>query len=355
MTKKNQTQKADIVLKSYWRENEPFADFFNAVLFGGRAVIKPEELEELDTEESSVLEHRSYAEGIKAARDSIKIRKRSVALDTELIMLAMENQEHIHYAMPLRVMGYDYGAYKKQYDSNARRYKTAKGMSADEYLSRMKRSDRFVPVITIVVYYGEKAWDGAKSLYEMLKIPEEIVPYVNDYKMVLVEARRSGLKLHNSKNIDLFRLLEILLDQSCPPSETRKRAIEYTREKQVDRSVILAVAGAVNCKMDYTELTKEGADMCKVFEMTWAEGKAEGRVEGRAEGRVEGRAEGRAEGRVEGKAEGRAEGIAEGIRALILDNLEEGTSRERIILKLQKRFSLKEAEALKYIKRFASS
>ena len=212
-------------------------------------------------------------------------------------------------------------------------------MSADEYLSRMKRSDRFVPVITIVVYYGEKAWDGAKSLYEMLKIPEEIVPYVNDYKMVLVEARRSGLKLHNSKNIDLFRLLEILLDQSRPPSETRKRAIEYAREKQVDRSVILAVAGAVNCKMDYTELTKEGADMCTVFEMTWAEGKAEGRVEGRAEGRVE----------------GRAEGIAEGIRALILDNLEEGTSRERIILKLQKRFSLKEAEALKYIKRFASS
>ena len=107
--------------------------------------------------------------------------------------------------------------------------------------------------------------------------------------------------------------------------------------------------------MDYTESTKEGADMCTVFEMTWAEGKAEGRVEGRAEGRVEGRAEGRAEGRVEGKAEGRAEGIAEGIRALILDNLEEGTSRERIILKLQKRFSLKEAEALKYIKRFASS
>ena len=41
MTKKNQTQKADIVLKSYWRENEPFADFFNAVHFGGRAVIKP--------------------------------------------------------------------------------------------------------------------------------------------------------------------------------------------------------------------------------------------------------------------------------------------------------------------------
>ncbi|MCI8566180.1 MAG: transposase, partial [Lachnospiraceae bacterium] len=206
-----------------------------------------------------------------------------------------------------------------------------------------KRSDRFVPVITIVVYYGEKAWDGAKSLYEMLKIPEEIVPYVNDYKMVLVEARRSGLKLHNSKNIDLFRLLEILLDQSHPTSETRKRAIEYAREKQVDRSVILAVAGAVNCKMDYTELTKEGADMCTVFEMTWAEGKAEGRVEGRAEGRVE------------GKAEGRAEGIAEGIRALILDNLEEGTSKERIILKLQKRFSLKEAEARKYMKEFAPS
>ena len=54
-------------------------------------------------------------------------------------MLGLESQEHIHYAMPIRVMGYDYSTYKKQYDSNAKKYKTADGMKPDEYLSRMKK------------------------------------------------------------------------------------------------------------------------------------------------------------------------------------------------------------------------
>lgn len=51
--------------------------------------------------------------------------------------------------VPMRVMGYDYSAYKKQYDSNATKYKDADGMEEDEYLSRMKRTDRFLPLITV--------------------------------------------------------------------------------------------------------------------------------------------------------------------------------------------------------------
>ena len=61
-------------------------------------------------------------------------------------MLANEGQEHIHYAMPMRVMGYDYGTYKKQYDSNAGKYKTEKGLERDEYLSRMKKTDKLILV-----------------------------------------------------------------------------------------------------------------------------------------------------------------------------------------------------------------
>ncbi|MBD5458618.1 MAG: hypothetical protein HDR27_08625 [Lachnospiraceae bacterium] len=78
----------------------------------------------------------------------------------------------------------------------------------------MKRTDKFVPVITVVVYYGEKAWDGAVSLYGMLDIPEKMKQFVNDYKMLLIEARKNDLKLHNINNVDLFNLLKILLDTS---------------------------------------------------------------------------------------------------------------------------------------------
>ena len=75
MAKKTQVLKPDTVLKNYWSDNEQFADIFNAVLFEGNRVIRPEELEDVDTEESSVLQNRKYAENIQASRDSIKIRK----------------------------------------------------------------------------------------------------------------------------------------------------------------------------------------------------------------------------------------------------------------------------------------
>lgn len=143
--------------------------------------------------------NKKYAESIKASRDNIKIRKKSTVYGVEFVLLGLESQENIHYAMPMRVMGYDYAAYKKQYDSNAQKYKTAEGLNEDEFLSRMKKTDRFIPVITVVVYYGEKEWDGAKSLHEMLNIPEKMAKYVNDYKMLLVEAKENNLVLHKKK------------------------------------------------------------------------------------------------------------------------------------------------------------
>lgn len=280
MAKKTKDLKPDIVLKNYWNDNAQFADLFNAVLFNGKQIIKPEELEDVDTEESTVLEHREYAESIKASRDNIKVQKKSTVFGVEFVLLGLESQEHIHYAMPMRIMGYDYGSYKKQYDSNAKKYKTAEGLTEDEYLSRMKKIDKFIPVITIVVYYGEKPWDGATSLHEMLNVPKEMANYINDYKMLLVEARKNDLTLHNINNVDLFQLLQILLDKSETLNETREKAISYAREHSVEKSVIMTVAGAVNCKIDYNALNKKGdADMCTVFEETRTEGEAKGIIE----------------------------------------------------------------------------
>ena len=242
----------------------------------------------MDTEESFVLEHKQYAESIGASRDNVKVRKKSTVYDVEFVMLGLEGQERIHYAMPMRVMGYDYGTYKKQYEDNAVKYKNAKGMTEDEFLSKMKKTDKLIPVITIVVYYGEKAWDGASSLHEMLNIPKEMLPFVNDYKMHLVEARKNDLKLHNVNNKDLFNLLEILLDKNNTLSVTREKAINYAREHKVEKSVIMTVAGAANCKMDYNRMLKKGdADMCTVFEETRKEGVAQGVTQGRAEEIIE--------------------------------------------------------------------
>lgn len=327
MGKRKQKLKPDIVVKNYWRNNEQFADFFNAVLFDGKEIIKADELEDIDTEESSILEHKDYAESIGAARDNVKIRKKSTIYNVELVILGMEGQERIHYAMPMRVMGYDYGTYKKQYDDNAKKYKNANGMSRDEYMSKMKKMDKFIPVITIVVYYGENPWDGALSLHEMLNIPKEVEPFVNDYKMHLIEARKNNLKFHNINNIDLFNLLEILLNKDEKLKETKEKAIQYASEHDVDKSVIMTVAGAANCKMDYDMIAGKGSvDMCTVFEET--------------------RFEGRLEGRLEGKLEGRAEEIIE-------TGHEFGLSEEEILIRLQKKLDVSLQKAQEYFKMFS--
>ena len=289
MPSKSQNLKPDIVLKNYWNNNEQFADLFNAVLFQGRQVIKPEELESMDTEESTVMEHREYAESIQAARDIIKIQKRfrpnGGAYAVDLVMYGLENQEHIHYGMPLRVMIYDCGTYKKQFDSNAQKYKDSEGLTRDEYLSRMKKTDRFIPVITVVVYYGEKPWDGAVTLHGMLNIPDEIAEYVNDYKMLLVEARENKLTLHNINNMDFFNLLKILAEQNKTAHDKKSQALAYAKEHKVDTSVLLTVAGTSNYNIDLNALSQKGESiMYSVFEETREEGRIEGEREGMAKG-----------------------------------------------------------------------
>ena len=323
---KKQELKADIVLKNYWNDNAQFADLFNAVLFDGKQVIKSEELESKDTESSSILEHKGYAESLKASRDIIKVRKKSTALNVEFVLLGLESQERIHYAMPMRIMGYDYSSYKKQYDDNAKQYKTAEDMDDDEYLSRMKRTDKFIPVITVVVYYGEKAWDGAKSLHEMLEISEEIAPFINDYKMLLVEARQNNLSLSNINNQDLFNLLQIILNLDLSKQEKRKKAIEYSKEHETDKSVIMTIAGATNCKLDYDALAKKGElDMCSLFEATRIEGKIEGKLEGKLEGRA---------------------------MEIIEMGIEFGLSENDILERLQKKLNISLQEAKGYLQRF---
>ena len=40
--------KADIAVKNWLSDNDRFADLFNGTIFGGRQIVRPEELENMD-------------------------------------------------------------------------------------------------------------------------------------------------------------------------------------------------------------------------------------------------------------------------------------------------------------------
>lgn len=109
---------------------------------------------------------------------------------------------------------------------------------------------------------------------------------MNDYKILLAEARRNDLALHNVNNVDLFNLLEIILDRNISKNESKKKAIQYGEEHQVDKSVVLTVAGATNSKIDYNAFEKGEVTMCTLFEEIAKESEAKGEARGEARGRA---------------------------------------------------------------------
>lgn len=102
----------DIIVKEFWRNNERFADLFNAVLFKGKCVIKAENLQEIDTDVSGTIRVQEYKETLKRARDVVKKYYNGV----EFNILGLEMQEKVHLAMPLRTMVYDALGYIKEYN-----------------------------------------------------------------------------------------------------------------------------------------------------------------------------------------------------------------------------------------------
>ena len=151
----------------------------------------------------------------------------------------------------------------------------------------LKKEDRFIPVVTIVVYYGEKEWDGALSLKQMMAIPKEMENIVNDYKMKLVEARQNDLLFHNINNRDLFNLFGILLNKDKITRELREEAIKYSVEHKVDKNVLNTVAGAARCDLDFDNLFKEGDSMCRAWENSMKNAKDEGQIEGKIEAYID--------------------------------------------------------------------
>lgn len=128
---------------------------------------------------------------------------------------------------------------------------------------------------------------GAVSLHGMLDIPEEMAEYVNDCRMLLVEAGSNGLLFQNADNRDLFRLLEIVLDGSMTRDEMKRKAIQYSEEHNTGKSVVMTVAGATSSRIDYKSFEKGDGRMCTLFEEIAKESEDIGRAEGGAEGRAE--------------------------------------------------------------------
>ena len=107
---------------------------------------------EADADLSSLVKFNGYAETLGKVFDVVKKSANGV----DYVILGLENQSKIHYAMPLRHMIGDAFSYLKEYkelEAKNKKYKNYK--TKHEFLSKFQKTDRLHPIVTICIYYGE--------------------------------------------------------------------------------------------------------------------------------------------------------------------------------------------------------
>ena len=237
---------------------------------------------------------------------------RKAVFGVNFAVMGLENQEKLDYRLPLRVLGYEAGEYEHQAAKiyreirrNGRNSDTE--LSSGEYLYGFRKSDRLHPVITIILYYGEKAWDGSRDLHGILDfqdIPEQIRQYVQNYRIHVIDVRRmerTDLFQTDLRQVfDLIRFsgnrerLRDLIEQEPAYGKLEEDAFDFASSYVGLREL-----------SKWKEAVREGErfNMKTGFQMYEDEflerGRAEGKEIGRAEGKEIGRAEGKEIGRVE--------------------------------------------------------
>ena len=276
---------ADTVTKEYIRSNEVFADAFNYLIYDGEQVVKPALLQELDTTEIAIPfalgENENQTEDVvQKYRDVLKSAVIMQDSRASYILLGVENQTEIHYAMPVRNIIYDALQYGKQVSEVAKRHKSKgdrKGHNKGEYLSGFYKEDRIRPVITLVVHFGADEWDGPLSLYEMMDLEDKkLLEFVQDYRIFLIDPYKLANKDLEKFSTSLGDVLGYI-----KYSKDKKALSKFLNDNQV---MIMDDAARVIRDVTNTPIYvpdgKGEIDMCKAVRDMIDESKQEGMAAG---------------------------------------------------------------------------
>ena len=278
--------------KQYLSNPVFFADAFNYLLYDGEQVIKPEELQELDTTELTVPYGNNARVPVQKYRDLLKLWNAMMDKNAIYVILGVELQDKVHYGMPVKDGLYDMLGYSKQIAEIKRSYRqkdeTEEGeitvdngvlkirLTSEEFLSGLRKDDKLIPIITAVVYFGEEPWDGPRSLYDMLNIPDEAMKrFIPNYWINLISPADMDDAEFKKFHTHLGLAMKVIKHQS----EDADQVIMATNHQKIDRETAEFLNRSVNLKLEYEE-EAGGIDMCKAMEMKEKKDKITGVIQG---------------------------------------------------------------------------
>ena len=267
--------KVDTVTKAYMRKNNFFADAFNYLIYEGKPVVDPERLRELDTTEIALpFGLRENEKGpsndlVQKYRDILKSAVVMQEDEAAYILLGIENQTDIHYAMPVRNMIYDALQYGKQVADTAANHRKN---------DRFYKEDVLKPVVTLVIHFGADEWDAPLSLHEMMGTQnEKLMHYVQDYQIHLIDPAKLTQEDLNKFTSSLREVIEYI--KYSKDKEKLSRILKDNSRMLIDREAVLVIKTITNTAIEISE-KEEKIDMCKAIDDMLSEREAKGEIRG---------------------------------------------------------------------------
>ena len=271
----------DTITKAYMQDKEIFADAFNFLLYSGRQVIKAEQLKPLDTT-SIVLPYGDHGKpvSIQKYRDVLKMVTAMEDDRATYLILGIENQSEIHYAMPVRNMLYDAIQYVSQVEETAKLHKMSDKMpeTRAEFLSGFYKTDKLLPIITLTLYFGADEWTAPRDLHSMLSADKEILQFVDNYHLHLIAPAEISDEDFTKFHTELSLVLKYV-KYSKDKMRLKKIINEDLSFKSISKKTADIVNIVTNSNLCYNT-KEEGVNMCEAIEGIRNDAKAEGIEEG---------------------------------------------------------------------------
>ena len=263
--------KPDIQLKKFFEHDDRFLSLFNAYFYHGESVLKEEYLSPDDSEVVKLV-----------ASNHIAVIRRYKE-NEYFALFVLENQSKVDYGMVVRVLRYISLLYERELRKASPNNYTPKGTK--------------LPMVrAIVLYTGEKEWDGARKLSDMIldengqKI--KLNP-IEDFSLNLIELNKDvSYNLNNQCVQDFIDLVHQLYDTTIHLGDMNRI---YQRD---------AVQAAYSITKDeqlklILEQEEGDVKVCEAMRELFEDATNKGITKGIGIGIEKGRAEGRAEEKIE--------------------------------------------------------
>ena len=134
------------------------------------------------------------------------------------------------------------------------------------------------PVITLMIHFGEKPWDGPLSLHEMMDIPDPAIKnLVSDYQIHLIDPARmtqEELEKFSTSLREVLGFIKYSRDKNQLSAFIRK-----SKQIEIEQEAMLVIKEITKTPLKISE-QEEKVDMCKAIDDMIKENMEIGRAEG---------------------------------------------------------------------------